>query len=115
MAAARPCSERPTRHAVRGGRLTVSVPRAGRYELWVGGSFRGRLTALVDGREVASRVHHLNYEGQYVSLGEVALEGGAHTVELRQSRPLLRPGTGGPALSLGPLVVAPAGRCGTAA
>jgi hypothetical protein len=88
---------------------------AGRYELWVGGSFRGRLSVLVDGREVASDSHKLNYTGQYVSLGEVSLDVGRHTVQLRQAGSWRSPGSGGPAPPLGPLAVTPVGRCGAAA
>ena len=112
-----PGAEQPPRLVLRFAVYTGCVLLvAGLAMLYVlGGSFRGRLAAVVDGREIGSSVHRLDYEGQYVSLGEVTLEGGAHTVELRQTSPWLRPGTGGPAWALGPLVLAPAGRCGTAA
>ena len=89
----------------------MSVGRPGRYELWVGGSFRGRLSTLVDGRKVGSARHQLSTEGQYVSLGEVTLEGGAHTVEIEQTSSWLRPGSGGPAWPIGPLVLSPVERC----
>ncbi|HEX7256045.1 MAG TPA: hypothetical protein VF236_08980 [Gaiellaceae bacterium] len=111
-----PCPGRPTLYPVSiGTSVRVTVASSGRYEVWVGGSFRGRLTTIVDGREVGSARHRLNYDGQYVSLGTVALESGSHTVELRRAGSRLRPGTGGRALPIGPLALTPVGRCGAAA
>ncbi len=111
IAAPQACSGRATQLPVRRGPIAVSVGRPGRYELWVGGSFRGRLSTLVDGRKVGSARHQLSTEGQYVSLGEVTLEGGAHTVEIEQTSSWLRPGSGGPARPIGPLVLSPVERC----
>jgi hypothetical protein len=106
---------KPVLFAVTGAPIPLVARTAGRYELWVGGSFRGRLSVLVDGREVASDSHKLNYTGQYVSLGEVSLDVGRHTVQLRQAGSWRSPGSGGPAPPLGPLAVTPVGRCGAAA
>ena len=89
----------------------MSIARPGSYELWVGGSFRGKLSTLVDGREIGSARHHLSYEGQFVSLGKVELGRGPHTVELRRTTSWLVPGSGGPEWALGPLVLSPANRC----
>ncbi len=111
IGAALPCSGRATQLPSRRGPLALRVVRPGRYEIWVGGSFRGKLSALVDGREIGSARHQLSSEGQYVSLGEVTLEPGAHAVELRQSSSWLDPGSGGPAWSIGPLIVSPLKRC----
>ena len=105
------CRGRATQLPVRRGPVDVVVARPGRYELWVGGSFRGRLATLVDGREIGSARHQLSSDGQYVPLGEVTLEPGAHTVELRQTSSWLDPGSGGPAWPIGPLVLSPADRC----
>jgi hypothetical protein len=90
---------------------TVSVPRAGRYELWVGGSVRGGLAAHVDGRTVGRVRHQLNHQGQYTPLAEVTLTAGPHAVSLRQERSRLRPGEHGEPWSYGPLLVTPAERC----
>lgn len=86
----------------------VVVPSAGRYLVWLGGSFRDRVELRVDGRTVASQQGHLEHEGQYTQLGEVDLSAGAHTVVLRQQRGGLRPGTGGADLPIGPLVLSSA-------
>jgi hypothetical protein len=94
------------------GAISVAVPRSGRYDLWVGGSFRGELETIVDGRRVASARHQLSHGGQYVQLAQVALEAGAHAVELRRRTSALRPGSGGRPWPLGPLALSPAGRCG---
>lgn len=110
--AALPCRDRAVVHPVPAeGEISVVVPRSGRYDLWVGGSFRGRLDAFVDGRRVASSRHQLNYDGQYVPLAQVTLSAGGHIVELRHRTPALRPGSGGAPWPLGPLALSPAGRC----
>jgi hypothetical protein len=111
VGAAVPCPGGATQLPVRRGPIAVKVARPGRYELWVGGSFRGRVSTLVDGRKIGSARHQLSSEGQYVSLGELMLERGPHTVELRQTSSRLSPGSGGPAWPIGPLVLAPADRC----
>jgi hypothetical protein len=111
VGAALPCSGGATQLPVRRGPVDVRVARPGRYEIWVGGSFRGRLETLVDGRRIGSARHQLSSEGQYVSLGEVTLDPGAHTVELLQTSSWLDPGSGGPVWPIGPLVLSWADRC----
>ena len=108
------CPGRTTTHPVpAAGAISVVVGSTGRYDLWVGGSFRGKVSVLVDGRRVTSATHQLSYEGQYVPLAQVALTAGRHAVELRQAKPALRPGTGGPPWPMGPLALSPVDRCGT--
>jgi hypothetical protein len=104
--ASRPCAKAL---AVFGN--TLSVPKGGRYELWVGGSVRGELSALVDDRRVGQVRHQLNHEGQYTSLGHVELGAGNHTLQSRHRLSRFRPGEGGEAWATGPLVVTPADRC----
>jgi hypothetical protein len=91
----------------RSGTLTTGVPvsTTGRYGLWLGGSFRRRLTVSVDGRPLAADRHRLDLPGVYTPLGEVELDGGLHQVVLRYSAANLRPGSGGPPFPLGPLVL----------
>ena len=115
--AATPCPERPAVYPVPVGAapIPVTVSRAGRFEVWVGGSFRGRVTTFVDGREIGSTAHRLGSAGQFVSLGQASLAGGPHEVNLRRTSPRLRPGAGGAPPPLGPLVLSPVGRCGAAA
>jgi len=83
------------------GSLTaiVEVPRAGTYGVWLGGSFRGKMTAYVDGRRTGSARGELNYsKGQYDELGSIPLPAGRHKVELRYDGPNLRPGSAGDAI-----------------
>jgi hypothetical protein len=111
VGAALPCSGKATQLPARRGPVDLRVTRPGRYEIWVGGSFRGRLSTLVDGRRIGSARHQLSSEGQYVSLGEVKLQPGSHTVELQQSSSWLDPGSGGPAWPISPPIVSPVDRC----
>ena len=93
------------------GEIPVLVERDGRYDLWVGGSVRGKLGILVDGREIGSVEHQLNHAGQYVPVGQATLSAGPHTVELRSSAPALSPGAGGPPVPMGPFALSPVDRC----
>ena len=84
----------------------VTVPAAGLYDVYVRGSFRGRVQVAVDGRRVASERHLLSHAGQYEPLGSVNLSAGRHSVDVDYDVETLRPGSGGPAPSLGPLFFA---------
>jgi hypothetical protein len=93
-------------------RARIGLPSAGRYSVWVGGSFRDRLTALVDGRAMGARTDQLNNAGQYTALGSVTLVAGVHEVDLRYSSSVFAPGSGGAEYGMGPLVLSPEGsRC----
>jgi len=85
--------------------LDVAIPDGGRWELWVGGSFRGALSAVVDGRKVGSTRHQLNNAGQYTPLGSTELAPGMHRVRLSHDVDRLRPGTTGAPWRFGPLVL----------
>ncbi len=82
-----------------------SLPREGDYGLWLVGSVRGKLEALIDGGPVGEKSHFLNNIGQFIELGAAQLAPGPHTFELRYSKPLLEPGSGGEPLAIGPLML----------
>jgi hypothetical protein len=81
------------------------VSRTGRYSIWVGGSFRNRLSALIDGRAIGVQTDQLNNSAQYTSLGSAILTTGLHDVELRYSSNVFAPGSGGSEYGLGPLIL----------
>ena len=85
---------------------SVAVPAAGRYEVFLGGSFRGRVRLRVDGREVADERHRLSHSGQYEPLASIALSPGRHAVRLAYEIETLPPGGGGTPFTLGPLMFA---------
>ncbi len=87
-------------------RRTVRLLRGGRYSAWVGGSFRGELTVLLDDRVLGTRHDQLNNAGQFTLFGSTSIPAGRHLVEVRASRDSLRPGSGGPTYGTGPLVLA---------
>ena len=85
---------------------TVSVERAGDYNLWLGGSIRGKLTTFVGGHSIGKVSEQINNSGQYIDLGSVSLSPGLHSVELSYSLPLLQPGSGGDfSFPIGPLLL----------
>jgi hypothetical protein len=91
------------------GELTTQVHLRSdaRYEVWVGGSFRGRLSVFVDGRKVGARRHQLNWGTVYFTpFGEVRLGAGLHTVRLRYEHGA-GPGAHGPPWPVGPFVLSP--------
>src|SRR5207244_3064245 len=83
----------------------VTVPVAGRYGIWLGGSFRRRLEVDVDGRRLGVARHELAELGVYWEAGDVQLNPGPHTVRLRYSAANLSPGSGGRPFGLGPLIL----------
>jgi hypothetical protein len=87
--------------------LAIALARTARYQLWVGGSVRGKLTASVDGNRVGSASSQLQNAGQWLDLGSVQLSAGTHSVSLAVSLSPLRPGTGGDGFPLGPLLLQP--------
>ena len=85
----------------------VNVPSPGRYGVWLGGSFRGRVRIAVDGRAVGSLRDQLNWSNQFFTpFGDLSLARGSHRVELDYQVSKLRPGEGaGEPFSMGPLVL----------
>jgi hypothetical protein len=81
-----------------------SLPQAGRYAVWLGGSFRGRLRLYLDGRLVAEARNRLRPAG-YEPLGAATLRAGVHRLMLRYGGADLHPGSGGYQFGLGPFVL----------
>jgi len=86
-------------------KAAVHVPRSGEYEVWLRGSVRPEVELLVDGRTSGSVRHQLNNDGLFAHLGRARLTAGDHEVMVRFSGADLHPGSGGPAASIGPLVL----------
>jgi hypothetical protein len=85
---------------------TVGLPVGGRYAVWIGGSYRGRVRVQVGGRDVGEASAHLEHSGgQYTFLGARRLGRGRHTVILRYDAPRIRPGAGGRPFALGPIAL----------
>lgn len=71
-----------------------SVQATGSYQLWIAGSYPGRLRVLVDGREVYSG--HSVFEGNYFMtnpLSKVELSVGYHVLTVVYDSPLLMSGS----------------------
>jgi hypothetical protein len=83
----------------------ATLPRAGNWTAWLGGSVRGGVELRIDGREIGSARHALNNYGYFVDLGEAELEAGRHRLELTFTRSDLNPGSGGRAEPAGPLIL----------
>ncbi|PZR69352.1 MAG: hypothetical protein DLM63_02445 [Solirubrobacterales bacterium] len=84
----------------------MTVPAAGRYELWLGGSFTRAVAVAVDGLQVGTVAMELANRGQYLRLGAVTLAAGAHAVTVQVSGAGPGPGTGaGVPEMLGPVIL----------
>jgi hypothetical protein len=88
--------------------LSVEVPVAGRYGVYLQGSVRNRLAVLLDGSEVGAVEEQLNEARQFLYFGQVSLRAGEHEFELVLDDQTLAPGSGGPPEPVGPLVLDPA-------
>lgn len=88
--------------------LRITVPRSGRYDLYLQGSARNRLSLAIDGEEVGSVSHQLNPAQQFLYFGDHPLRAGTHDVLLSYGGQTLAPGSGGPPEPIGPLVVSSA-------
>ncbi len=85
--------------------LRVTVPQAGRYELWLGGSMSGPVKLTVNGTEIGTARYELQEDGQYVPFGSIGLERGKYEVTISYDGGDWRPGSGGPAATVGPLIL----------
>jgi len=91
----------------------LRLPRPGLYGAWLGGSVRGSVELLVDGRKVGEARQQISNEGGFVPLGETPLSAGVHRVQLRFGGADLHPGSGGfPRPETGPLLFSPADQAG---
>jgi hypothetical protein len=88
----------------------ITVPVAGEWQVWVGGSARGEVSVTIGGVEAGSARGELNNNAQFIALDEVTLGAGPQPVEITYAqRGLPHPGTGAYPLGLGPVMLTPAG------
>lgn len=86
--------------------IPVTLPSAGRWRVYVGGSTLGRLEVRVDGEPVGDKRHELAHDGQWLRFDARDLPAGEHTVELIYSAGPPQAGIGEPS-PLGPLALVP--------
>jgi hypothetical protein len=85
--------------------VRVAIPQAGRYELWLGGSMSGPVKLTVNGTEIGTARYELQEDGQYVPFGSIGLERGRYEIAISYNGGDLRPGSGGPPATVGPLIL----------
>ena len=89
----------------------VKVPKTGRYQVWVMGSFGRKTFVNVDGRPAGSVAYEIANSGVYVALSQIRLTAGEHELKVSRGGGDLRPGNGGGyrsnLLNLGPVVISP--------
>lgn len=87
----------------------VTIPSAGRWNAYLGGSFARGFIVWIDGRRVGAARFELHNLGQYTRLGQIALAAGTHSVRIVRNDLSLHPGSGSRLEALGPLALEPAG------
>jgi hypothetical protein len=89
----------------------LELPRGGRHEIWLRGSFGRSVDISIDGRRVASVEDELSQPAGWIELGTVALGPGRHNVTLSRGGASLAPGSGDGPRTMGSLVLraAPSG------
>jgi hypothetical protein len=90
--------------AVRG---SVTVPRAGTYEVWLAGAFARPVEVRIDARRVGKAGDELSQPASWIELDEIPLGAGRHQVELIRGGGTLAPGNGDGRRLIGPLVLRP--------
>jgi hypothetical protein len=83
----------------------TSLDSGGRYGVWIGGSFRGRVEVDVDGVSAGSTRNQLSHGGEYAQLGSLSIPPGRHRITLHYERGFFHPGNAGDVFPLGPIVL----------
>ena len=86
------------------GEMTVAAD--GIYDVWIGGSARGTLTAEIDGEEAGTAENQLNNLGQYIQAGSAELTAGPHRLSLENQLSSIAPSQGADPAPLGPFILA---------
>jgi hypothetical protein len=85
--------------------VLLTIPQAGRYAVWLGGSMSGPVKLTVNDTEIGTSRYELQEDSQYVPFGSIGLERGKYEVAISYDGGDLRPGSGGPAATVGPLIL----------
>jgi hypothetical protein len=85
--------------------LMVTVRRAGRYAIWLGGSIAAPVTIAVNGVAIGTARYETQEDGQYVPFGAIGLERGSYRVSITYHGGDWRPGSGGTPATVGPLIL----------
>jgi hypothetical protein len=100
---------RPAATVIEVGQPTFDLAEPGTYGVWLGGSSRGNVEIVVDGKTVAAGGPEIDHAEQYRQLGSVELAAGRHKIALTyEDASPLGPGTGGEEFTIGPIVLATA-------
>jgi hypothetical protein len=86
--------------------FTVDITHAGRYGIWLGGSFAVPVAISVNGLEITTQRYELSEEGDPVPFGVLPLSTGEYTIGVNYNGgEWWRPGSGGSIPSVGPLFI----------
>ena len=92
-------------------RAEATLPDAGRWQVWIGGSARGEASVTVNGTDAGSVRGRLNNNAQFIELDQLDLEAGPVQIEVTYEQGgLPRPATGAYPFGIGPVVFTPADR-----
>ena len=84
----------------------VAVPTAGRYDLWLAGSYPGSLKVYIDGRRVFAGHSMIESNAAMPNqIGSVDLTAGGHALEIAYTQPWYLPGSGAGPFPMGPIML----------
>ena len=87
--------------------FTFTVPSAGTYGVWLGGSFSSTMTAYLDGKKTGQQSNQTEWPGNFLDFGSAYLTKGKHTLTVAHSAPDLGPGSAAAqSFGFGPFVIA---------
>ncbi len=96
------------------GRATAEqpVPVAGRYDLFMEGSYGRPVDVVIDGKHVATAAYQVSYPAAWIQVGSIHVSAGVHRIELVRGGISLHAGNGDGVdpfnRTVGPLVLMPA-------
>ena len=86
----------------------MPVPRAGRYRVWLGGTFGRGVEVRLAGRKLGRVSYQMGWEGQFFDLGTQRLSAGRQVIALERPKGAPRGGDGFPGDLLSRVMLTPA-------
>jgi hypothetical protein len=100
-------------HGAGSDRMSFTLPRGGRYHMWMEGTVGRPIEFFVDGRKVGKISYENRYPNQFIEFATSDLGAGRHTLTLKRGNGTLHAGSGDDidpdTRSFGPIVLQPVG------
>ena len=81
-------------HGAGNDKVTFTLPRSGRYRLWVEGTVGRPIRFVLDGKKIGTIAYEDRYPAQFIEFSKRALRAGRHTLTIERGDGSLHPGSG---------------------